>query len=75
MASDETEGPGEAGDESAAALADIVAAARKTLDQAREAVAAAAEAGDEAIAAEARERPMTALLLALAAGFILGRAL
>jgi hypothetical protein len=76
---DETEaGPeggagAEAGDDEA--VGEALAAARRTLDQARKALEAAAAAGDEAIAAEVEERPLTAVLVALAVGFIFGRAL
>jgi hypothetical protein len=75
MADDGEAAPGgEPGDDDAA-LAEALAAARRTLDQARKALDAAARAGDEALAAEVAERPLTAVLLALAAGFIFGRAL
>jgi ElaB/YqjD/DUF883 family membrane-anchored ribosome-binding protein len=76
---DETEagsgGEAGAGAGDGEAVAEGVAAARRTLDQARKALEAAAAAGDEAIAAEVEERPVTAVLVALAVGFIFGRAL
>jgi len=54
---------------------ETVEAARRTIERAGEVASTAARTGQDALAREAQERPVTLFLAALAAGFILGRAL